>query len=156
MNMSTINNYLVLMLSLTLFSLGCSSSDEPNSELPTVIFGHFFGECSGERCLETYMLQGESLFEDTNDSFTRDYNFVSLADSLYLRVNDLRDLIPAELSDLEGQTFGCPDCGDQGGVYLQLADQNDTEFFIDMDTNGIPDYLSEFVAEVNERIALLP
>ena len=154
MKLSNFNNYLIL--GLILFCLSCSSSEEPSSDLPTIIFGHFFSECFGERCLETYMLQGESLFEDTNDSFFRDdFDFVSLPDSLYLQVNDLRDLIPDELSDIEGQTFGCPDCGDQGGIFLQLVD-DDRVFSIDLSTRDLPDFLAVFVDQVNDRIALLP
>lgn len=102
------------------------------------------------------MLQGDALFEDLNDSFDRSFDFSPLSAELYNQVNDLRTLIPDELNAIEGQTFGCPDCGDQGGVFLRLVDQGSKEFFIDQDTNGLPEYLQTFVRQVNDRIALLP
>jgi hypothetical protein len=147
----------LFLIFITSILLGAScSSDKSSFDEPTVIFGHFFGECSGERCLETYMLQGDALFEDLNDSFDRSFDFSPLSAELYNQVNDLRTLIPDELNAIEGQTFGCPDCGDQGGVFLRLVDQGSKEFFIDQDTNGLPEYLQTFVRQVNDRIALLP
>ena len=145
----------LIFLASVVFCLGCSS-DESSFDEPTIIFGHFFGECGGERCLETYMLQGDSLFEDLNDSFDRSFNFSPLSAELFNQVSDLRTFIPDELNELDGQTFGCPDCADQGGIFLQLVDQDDKVFTIDQDTNGLPEYLQIFAGQVNDRIALLP
>ena len=102
------------------------------------------------------MLQGDSLFEDLNDSFDRSFNFSPLSAELFNQVSDLRTLIPDELNELDGQIFGCPDCADAGGIYLQLVDQDDKVFTIDQDTNGLPEYLQIFAGQVNDRIALLP
>ncbi len=152
------NRSIFVLLSLVLFGLGCSSDDdEVSCDKETIIFGHFFGECSGERCVEIYMLQNQSLFEDSNEFFdSSEFDFEELSNDLYTQVEDVRALFPRELINTRSQTYGCPDCADQGGVYLQLVDRGGREFFIDQDINEIPQFLRDFVLEVNERITLLP
>ena len=170
---STINNcFGLLIVVLIMVCIGCSSSEETEVMRPeiefqpkcciidndfpfgddeegTVIFGLFFGLCGGdfaEQCIETYMLRGEILYEDIVDSYVHDsLEFHCLPDSLFTLAAHIRDIIPSELlaSDVPTE-FGCPDCLDQGGMYLRLLEQ-DKEFLIDLDKPEIPEYLHNLV-----------
>ncbi len=152
------NRSIFFLLSLVLFGFGCDSDDdEVSCDKETIIFGHFFGECSGERCVEIYMLQELSLFEASNEFFdTSDFDFDELSNDLYAQVEDIRIFFPRELINTSSQTYGCPDCADQGGIYVQLVDRGGREFFIDQDVSEIPEFLRDFAGVINERIALLP
>ena len=78
-----------------------------------LIFGHFYGECIGEECVETFKLTDEKLFEDTKDIYLgEDFSFIELENALFKQVKDLMDFFPNELLDDETSTFGCPDCAD--------------------------------------------
>jgi len=155
-NMKVLQIVAVLVLSLSIIS--CSKEDETLSNSVDLIFGHYYGECIGESCIETFKLTDTKLFEDTNDNYTAsdDYNFVELSDAKFELAQDLIDLIPEELLEEDDQIFGCPDCGDWGGIYVQYR-QGDTvqEWQIDMVKESIPDYLHTFVDAINEKIALI-
>ena len=119
---------------LILFMLfGLSSACEKSKDLPLVegnylIFGHYYGLCMGEECIETFKLTADNLYEDTNDSYNEnDFNFVLLPESLFEQVRDLWDEIPSELLAEADQTFGCPDCADQGGLFIQYAAEGEVQ-----------------------------
>ncbi len=153
------NMRFLLLITLGLWACGDSTSDELDSIEP-IIFGLYYGHCFGEMCIETFKIENGKLYEDQSDDYSKSaFDFVLLSDDLYHQVKDIVDHIPQELREINGQTFGCPDCADQGGVFLELFDQSDAEsnmkFFIDQSPNDTPKYLHDFVDRVNEKIALL-
>lgn len=122
-----------------------------------LLFGHFYGECLGEQCIETYKLTDSNLYEDLEDNYGGgSYDFVEMSNAEFELVQDLMTFLPQELLSQPDQTFGCPDCLDQGGVLISHF-QNGTEktWRIDNSVDQVPEYLHDFVAEVHERIALL-
>ena len=139
----------------------CSeSTTDENEVIETIIFGHYYGRCFGETCIETYKIENGKLYEDFDDDYSRNtFNFVKLSDKLFEQVVDIINHIPQELREVNGQTFGCPDCADQGGVYIELFDSSNSEadmkFFIDQNSNNTPKYLHEFVDIVNAKVVLL-
>ena len=149
------------LLILTIGFWACSeSTTDENEVIEPIIFGHYYGHCFGETCIETFKLENGKLYEDLDDDYSRnDFNFVELSDALYEQVVDIVNHIPQELREVNGQTFGCPDCADQGGVYIELFDSSNAEadmkFYIDQSATNTPKYLHEFVDIVNAKIALL-
>ena len=44
-------------------------SIHPNSNTATLTFGHYFGFCQGEECIEIFKLTNSELSEDTTDQY---------------------------------------------------------------------------------------
>ena len=155
-------NLLKTLLILFVFaSLVSCQDDEGDSEITTfgdyLIFGHYYGLCIGEECVETFKLTTEQLFEDDIDEYAGvgPFNFVAISSAKFELAKDLLSAIPEELIAQENQTFGCPDCGDWGGLYVEYRrsgkigqwrlDQQDME----------SEYLNVFRDAVNEKIRLI-
>lgn len=111
-------------------------------ELQSVIFGRYCGHCRS-RCATMYELRvsgnSSSLFMDTTDSFKNNYNTPTVttpvSDSKKIDLaKNLASKIPAVLlhSAKTNERFGCPDCADQCGFYVELRQGGVTrQFYID-------------------------
>ena len=65
------------------FILSCTDNDDENAFLlgdqDYLVFGHFYGMCAGEGCVETFKLTDLELFEDTVDDYSgTNLNFIKL------------------------------------------------------------------------------
>lgn len=141
-----------------LVNVSCDKDSEIGViEFDYLIFGHFYGECGGEECVETFKLTSEKLFEDTKDIYLgADFNFIELGNDLFEQVKDLTDFFPNELLNDETSTFGCPDCADGGGLFIQYAeDENIKTWIIDQSQDEVPKYLHDFMDAVNEKIDII-
>jgi hypothetical protein len=139
--------------------LSCNEQEDDVSFEPkgTLIFGHFYGLCIGETCIETFKLEGAKLFEDTLDQyFGNTYSFIELSNVQYLNVENLKSKIPSQLLASPDETFGCPDCADGGGFFVHYQDAGSTKSWrIDMNKDNVPKYLHDFMDELSSKIALL-
>jgi hypothetical protein len=147
--------FLGIFLILTCFSC---KKEENTPDGDYLIFGHFYGECIGEQCVETFKITDEGLFEDSTDSYAQNepFDFVPLSNDLFEQISGLENAIPAELLASTEDTFGCPDCADQGGIYIAyMVDCTVRKWRIDQDTQAVPEYLHDFMEEVNDAIALI-
>jgi hypothetical protein len=123
-----------------------------------LIFGRYYGECLGEGCVEIYKLTATTLFEDTTDGYAGigPLNFVELTSQQFSDVQGLSDAFPLELLDAGVATLGCPDCADQGGLYIQISDNgNLSSWNIDQQLSAVPSYMHSFMDEVNAKITLV-
>ena len=151
----------ILLIALTSFLVACNKTDDETNqaaENAELVFGHYYGECAGETCVEIFKLTRSQLLEDKNDPYAGqgELDFTPLSIEKFQLVSELVSKVPDELLAEEDQTFGCPDCGDWGGIFVQWIDGGQTqEWQIDMVQESIPDYLHEFVAEINAAIALI-
>jgi hypothetical protein len=148
-----------MLVLLSLMTLSCSKDivcDCQGGEY--FIFGHFYGECVGEACIETFKIQGGKLSEDTRDRYpgADPFDWKALPDDKYQLVKDLPATLPSELLAKSDQTFGCPDCADGGGLYIEVfQDGKKHSWWIDKIKAGQPDYLHDFTDQVGAAIALL-
>ena len=148
---------ITLILLVTLL-ISCKKSNLGENDY--LIFGHFYGECWGERCVETFKLTDIKLFEDTTDSYQyqspNNGGFVKLSNYKFKLVKDLTDYFPIKLFNESNTVFGCPDCADQGGLYIEYKKNgNIGHWTIDQRTRNVPDYLHKFIDKVNEKIELI-
>ena len=122
-----------------------------------LILGHFYGECFGEGCVETYKLTDVKLYEDIVDDYSgQNLDFVELDNEQFELVNDLADFFPTQLLNESDTIFGCPDCADGGGLFIQYSDNGVLKSWrIDQVQNNVPTYLHDFIDQVNERIVLI-
>ena len=63
--------FYVPVLAFALLLGACNSSDDDANpqDLDYLIFGHFYGECFGENCIEIFKLEADALYEDDNDVY---------------------------------------------------------------------------------------
>ena len=161
--------YAVYALVLALFF----SCDEPadNSHLEStpvdsetaILVGTYYGMCIGEDCIQLYYITEDELFEDTNDRYFYDgydisqATFVKREHADFLVMKKLRDDFPQQLLAETETFFGCPDCADGGGIYLQVETSDGIRHWqIDNDLSKIPQYLRGYVTEIREQINQLP
>lgn len=148
----------VLILVLATFLLtACNSDDDAVEAGDYLIFGHYYGMCGGEECVEIFKLTDSKLFEDTNDNYTLDnLKFRELNQSTFDKVKDLKEAIPEQLLTDATTVFGCPDCADGGGLYIQLSQNGKLSTWnIDQIKDNVPEYLHDFMDEVNQKIAFI-
>jgi hypothetical protein len=123
-----------------------------------LIFGRFYGMCAGETCVETFALADGKLYEDSNDYYAQpqELNFTELSAAQYNQVANLLDSIPAGLYTSAQTLFGCPDCADQGGLFILIKDANmEQNFRVDQSKTNVPAYLHNFMDMINAHIESL-
>jgi hypothetical protein len=122
-----------------------------------LIFGHFYGECFGEGCVETFKLTNEKLFEDTIDDYSgQNLEFIELENDKFEQVKNLVDFFPNQLLNQNETVFGCPDCADGGGLFIQYSENGTVKNWrIDQAKRNVPTYLHNFIDQVNEKIKLI-
>ncbi|WP_166965442.1 hypothetical protein [Yeosuana marina] len=149
---------LITVLFFSFFNYNCSSDDALDSDKNDyLIFGHFYGMCVGDGCVVTYKLTNEKLYEDINHNYSgTDLNFKELENNKFEQVKDLTDYFPSELLSENEDVFGCPDCADQGGLFIQISQGGVIKSWrIDQQKENVPEYLQGFMDKVNEKIELI-
>lgn len=123
-----------------------------------LILGNFAGECT-EGCVHYYLLdmQNRSLFRINSQEYPPNNKMLNLLDADRVKLPDedfqlakhLLEDLPTQLIEESDQTIGCPDCRDQGGIYLAFSnDGQDFEYFIDTDKEAMPAYLQDYTDEL--------
>lgn len=139
----------------------CKKEDVSSTTQDYLVFGHFYGECVGETCIEMFKIENNHLFEDSNDSYPSsntayEGNYISRSDTKYEQVKDLVNHLPARLLEENSTVIGQPDAGDWGGIYIEVRKEGQRKFYlIDKVKNNIPAYLQPFINEVEASIAKL-
>ena len=139
-------------------------SEGPRPMEPTIVFGKFCGHCRGN-CVNLYRV-GENTYDvradRTNDLLTKSENELVFTTNLdqtqCVIAQEIRNILPTELLAQKGQTYGCPDCADQCGYFVQIINQGTgmtQSFRIDTNKAALPDFLKEFPAEVSKILAKL-
>ena len=147
-----------LLFLISFILLGCSSEDNTalNNE-DYLIFGHFYGFCIGENCIEIFKLTNNTLYEDSNDNYgISPLNFEPLDNSKFKLAEDLMLYFPEKLLTENEAIIGCPDCADGGGLYIEYSKNGIIKHWkIDQMKMNVPTYLHAFMDKVNEKISLI-
>lgn len=144
-------------LLLTLFSC------RPEAPLPALepdyfIFGHYYGFCQGEQCVELFKLEDGKLYEDTEDQYPAarvpfDFEWLELDKEKYKLAKDFPEQFPQALLDTEEPFLGTPDAADGGGLFVMIQVGGErTVWYIDLVTDNIPEEIRPFVVEAQEVI----
>jgi len=127
-----------------------------------IVFGHFYGQCIGEHCVEIYKLQQDKLFEDSNDFYPLTINgfytgnYVQLSQQKFAETKDLFQYFPADLLKETQTIFGMPDAGDWGGYYIEYYINGMRKYhFFDKMFSKVPAKYHQFLNKVNEKIQQL-
>lgn len=148
----------ILSFVLLVLISGCTTQDELLlNEGDYLIFGHFYGFCVGENCVENFKLTNKNLYRDSNHNYSQEsFNFELLGNDKFEQVKDLTNYFPEKILSEKESTFGCPDCADGGGLYIEYY-KNGTvkKWRIDQMKTNVPTYLHDFMDTVNEKIGLI-
>ena len=134
---------------------------DPKQEIDYILFGHFYGFCVGEECIEIFKLTNDGLYEDTLDRYPNadkvyEGNFTKLDNDKFMLVNSILDSIPQELLNEKNNVIGAPDASDGGGVYFAIKDKDGIKFWlIDQFDHNLPAYLIPFKDQINSLILKL-
>jgi hypothetical protein len=126
-----------------------------------LVFGHFYGECVGEQCVEKFKLTSDKIYEDTNDVYPgvtplTPPNYVQLTNEKFLASQDLMNFFPNSLLAEINTTIGMPDASDGGGLYIEYHFNGiHKTFLIDQFKINVPSNYHTFMDKVNEKIALM-
>ena len=150
------NKALTLLIAIAM-TTSCNKDCITLNEQNYLVFGHFYGMCAGEGCVETYKLTDMKLYEDLIDDYSgQNLEFVELENETFAQVSDLVDFFPNQLLSEEETVLGCPDCSDGGGLFIQYSDNGNLKSWrIDQFQNNVPSYLHAFIDQVNEAIVLI-
>lgn len=106
-------------------------------KVDSLSFGIAYGFCAGN-CATFYKLEGGKIYRDSSTRYTGPGSIIfhpeALSKEKYLLAKELKDKFPAYLLKNVDQTFGCPDCTDQGGIHIEVK-ENDVLRFWHIDTN---------------------
>lgn len=126
-----------------------------------LIFGHFYGECIGEQCIEIYKLEQNQLLEDTKDRYPSatdfyEADYVRLSQPQFDDTRDLVDYFPFDLLNEANTVIGQPDAGDWGGLYIEYNYNGVRKFWLlDQAKRNVPTKYHSFIDKVNEKIKQL-
>ena len=149
-----------LLLSFVLLIAACDKRHAIPKSDNYLMFGHFFGMCEGESCIEIFRLEKSRLLEDTKDNYpssTKFYSgsYVTRSSSNFEACKDLKDAFPKDLLD-EATVIGQPDAGDWGGLYIEYNFDGQHKFWLlDLNKGNVPAKYHPFIDKLVEKIALL-
>ena len=138
---------MLFLLQFSFFSCTSEGNDGQLNSEDYLIFGIFYGECFGD-CWVSYKLQNGMLYPDDTEFPTFEeipFKKDPLDHSKFEIAKVLIESFPLDLLQSDKRTYGCPDCGDQGGYYLELMEDGKREVWTidteDVDQNqAIIDY----------------
>ncbi len=138
-------SFFILILLLS----SCSKTTVTNSGDP-FIFGHYYGQCHGN-CTHMFQIIDNAVYPDEVDYGFVDLRFSDepLSAEDYLLVQDLAQDIPQELLDSSTDVYGCPDCADGGGIYLEITVDSEVRKW-QFDTADTEDISESIVAYKNK------
>jgi hypothetical protein len=148
---------LIICISLTLF--GCHKHHYQQTKLVSpagLIFGSFYGECA-TNCVNIYSVDRSNLYKDTGMKYpdiNSSYAFkpvITLDHTRFIVAQELLSGIPPELLRDTSITFGAPDSHDQGGLYVEIWNNNMRSRFM-IDNDNTTDQSAELI-EYKQRIA---
>ena len=154
--------YCIMLITAMVLLTGCKKDEESSVPIDYIVFGHFYGECAGEQCIEIFKLDCCQLYEDTNDVYPDQGNqyiasYKKLEPAKYDSVKFLTNEIPAILFTFNQKVIGTPDAGDWGGIYFEIkySDSTIKYWFIDQMKSNVPSSLHPFIDNINLAIAKL-
>ncbi len=153
----------VLCAALFLAFPGCNKDDDANppADFEYFLFGHFYGFCHGEQCIEIFKIENGKLYEDTNDIYPRydeayEGEYILLDAAKYELVKNLPDKMPEALFAETQTVIGQPDAGDWGGFYAEIQRDGELQWWlIDTMKDNLPEYLHDFTDELQAAVTLL-
>lgn len=129
--------FIVTSIALAGFFCRKAASEQKSKRPATDVFT--FGVEGGLKAenYTCYKIQKEKIYQNNPYKTIQQtilFNNDPLANDKYLLAKELKDNFPAYLRSHPNQTFGCPNCADQGAVHIEM-EHNGVLKSWDIDTN---------------------
>ena len=123
-----------LLVALLVLLLSCNKEgfDGNLNSNEYLIFGKFYSECVGN-CVNLYKIEDQKLYrDDLNWGLPDEIPFQSKAlDSAKFEIAKiLIEAFPTALLKSNKRRYGCPDCADQGGFYIELKENGERNIWL--------------------------
>ncbi len=150
---------LLVIISSTIACHTIKSEIETTGSDLSLTFGKYYGFCAGD-CVSLYKISGEQLFEDDLMRFsgwdTPVFKSTPMSNQRYQQAKILLDNFPQDLLQTNVETFGCPNCADQGGYYLEWQKGEVVRRWrIDTNESELPNYLVAYTRQVAQVLDAL-
>jgi hypothetical protein len=111
--------------------------------------------CGGPNCAQFYKIKGGQVYADNMDYYMYEnvftFNTTPLPSIKYSTALPAMTGFPSYMRSNPGQTWGCPDCHDQGGLHFALSANGTTSFWhVDTDVNLQPTAIRPYIVQVNQ------
>jgi len=156
---------MMALIAMSLIACEDKKCGEPVDDTQHFIFGHFYGECAGEGCVEMYKLENGRLYEDDLDQYPNfttpiEAHWNELPNAKYEAVKDIENDFPNQLYSETGHVLGQPDAGDWGGIYVEKTITGDSATYagfwlLDKNEYNMSDMYNEFVDSIEVKIMLI-
>lgn len=148
----------ILFAALVMLLVSCSNDDSIDNKAKSLVFGSFAGECFGD-CFQVFRIDNNQLEEDRITNFYgENYNFdgnYTFSDEEFSKYSKILNEIPGELIEGNDKTFGCPDCADQGGIYIQIQSSTGKTITYSIDTDDTDDQSEALVTFKTDVIRII-
>lgn len=127
------------------------------SATDTFIFGTDGGSLPGNYTY--FKIKNEKVYR--NQPFTAGqetilYNTNPLANDKYLLTKELKENFPRYLLSHPNQTFGCPNCADQGAIHIEMEHNGTSKSWdIDTDINKQPAEIRPYIKRLLQVVSQL-
>lgn len=147
-----------VFFAVILLALISSCKKEPvNTDPEYFSFGSAYGECIGN-CANFFQIKDGQLFGDDMTYLVTPLVFTdtALPADKYELAKPLLDNFPAYLLDNPNQTFGCPDCADQGGIHIEMKKDGEVlSWHIDTNIDNQPAEIQAYIADLRSVLEQL-
>jgi hypothetical protein len=140
--------YRVLLFAAAMALLSCRKSTTSVGD--NVTFASYYGFCMGD-CVQMYRVTSTQLQHDSNIkkvTMLSGYTFAptnTLPAAKQTMAASLLTSIPSELLSVAEKTYGCPDCRDQGGIYL-VVEKSGSRHSFRLDNDSTADQSASVLA----------
>lgn len=138
----------IKILSVLLIAMISSCLKEDTYRVEYFAFGTAYGECTGD-CAKFFLIMDGKIYPDISATYEGRVVFgdSALPDDKYLFAKPLITNFPSYLLFFPDSTFGCPDCHDQGGIHIEMMNNNDiVNWHIDMDIDKQPEEIRQYLS----------
>ncbi len=121
------------------------------------VFGSYHSLCMDD-CATLFKIQDQQLYPDNTNSYINPLVFSAtpMANDRYLLAKPLQDSFPSYLITHTDTTYGCPDCHDQGLIYIeQTINGVHRKWTIDAEVSAIPVEIRAYIEQVKAVILQL-
>lgn len=150
--------FIILIIALAgFFGRKINSQQKSEATSDTFIFGVEGGLRPGN--YSYFKIQNERIYSSKAYTAGQDavaFNTDPLASEKYMIAKKLKENFPDYLLAHPNQTFGCPNCADQGGIHLEMEHNGTLQTWdIDTNTNQQPIEIRSFIEKVLKIISEL-
>lgn len=153
------NRFFLIYIFILLVYTSCSkpSTSIPQGKEEYFAIGRAVGRCAGD-CATFYSLKDGTAYADNMTYFHRTENELTfqakaLSADKSKKIKALSGKIPQYLKDHTNQTFGCPDCRDQGLIYIETKINGvKKHWMLDTDTRELPAEIRSYAEQVSNTL----